>query len=153
MNLFNWLSCFNSCFSGSGIRITLDAETPLTSDDSFNPCFSGSGIRICLLVLLLYFFLHVSILVLVDLAFECFFCGHCVTSFKVSILVLVDLAFECLKVQQLPVRYLRFNPCFSGSCIRIFPTFFLLGYTLRCFNPCFSGSCIRIDYYYPCERE
>ncbi len=36
-----------------------------------------------------------------------------------------------------------FNPCFSGSCSRIYTCVSLLHYTYS-FNPCFSGSCSRM---------
>ena len=86
----------------------------------------------------------------------------------VSILVLVDLAFEFLLTRSLMKANIRFNPCFSGSCIRIreykrvlpdLPLVSILvlvdlafesnGLRMKSripegFNPCFSGSCIRI---------
>ena|GEM_PF-1000671 len=108
----------------------------------FNPCFSGSCIRIT------HFpaghsSTRVSILVLVDLAFES---GrekrNCEQSI-VSILVLVDLAFEYI-LDAVPTGTTRcFNPCFSGSCIRITKNQ-EQAFVSQSFNPCFSGSCIRI---------
>ncbi|AAM33060.1 hypothetical protein MM_3364 [Methanosarcina mazei Go1] len=37
-----------------------------------------------------------------------------------------------------------FNPCFSGSCSRIWFWLARLIYNPSCFNPCFSGSCSRM---------
>mgnify|MGYP006927217617 CR=1 FL=1 len=62
----------------------------------------------------------------------------------VSILVLMDLAFEYHKRFCRAHRRRSFNPCFNGSCIRIFDRETGLT-TERRFNPCFNGSCIRIE--------
>jgi len=62
----------------------------------------------------------VSILVLVDLAREFYF--RQVISCRanlVSILVLVDLAREFMYQRSGMENVFRFNPCFSGSCSRI----------------------------------
>ncbi len=93
-----------------------------------------------------YYLLHclVSILVLVDLAFEYYGVEHFYEISLVSILVLVDLAFEYKLVSVDICRNWSFNPCFSGSCFRIL--LFLIGCRVAgCFNPCFSGSCFRIQ--------
>jgi len=87
--------------------------------ESFNPCFSGSCIRI----------------------------GYQSSSLKrisVSILVLVDLAFEYVTGLLNGAGSPGFNPCFSGSCIRIHRDDEIRTYYEYRFNPCFSGSCIRI---------
>ncbi len=65
-------------------------------------------------------------------------------SFSVSILVLVDLAFElyCRRTQW--VIKMSFNPCFSGSCFRIAQSCHSWSFESTCFNPCFSGSCFRM---------
>ncbi|WP_455709824.1 hypothetical protein, partial [Methanosarcina mazei] len=61
----------------------------------------------------------------------------------VSILVLVDLAREFYQKGFDPEQCLCFNPCFSGSCSRIFAVVDWEG-IIDGFNPCFSGSCSRI---------
>ena len=61
----------------------------------------------------------VSILVLVDLAFELVIAPCEVKGVEVSILVLVDLAFELMYLAFYKFLPSSFNPCFSGSCIRI----------------------------------
>ena len=87
----------------------------------------------------------VSILVLVDLAFEYIKTVDCLRKRTlVSILVLVDLAFEWGGNVECRIMIHSFNPCFSGSCIRI-RQFFRIEWPIYSFNPCFSGSCIRIQ--------
>jgi len=85
----------------------------------FNPCFNGSCIRI-------------------------FVVSHKTEECKsVSILVLMDLAFEWT-LQNTPINNTEgFNPCFNGSCIRITQETPIQYRNIR-FNPCFNGSCIRI---------
>ena len=62
----------------------------------------------------------VSILVLVDLAHEFHINLSAYLSISVSILVLVDLAHEFASGFLMRRRAVGFNPCFSGSCSRIF---------------------------------
>ena len=88
------LTGFNPCFSGSCIRISLSRfEKAYTG--GFNPCFSGSCIRILTLW------------------------AEQTSQELVSILVLVDLAFEFGIMGRITAHIMSFNPCFSGSCIRI----------------------------------
>ena len=65
----------------------------------FNPCFSGSCFRIPIGLEYLRLPTHVSILVLVDLAFEFLISSHELKEKTVSILVLVDLAFEFIDMR------------------------------------------------------
>ena len=74
---------------------------------SFNPCFSGSCSRICLKARILTVDSQVSILVLVDLAHECFMCHWSSKGGEVSILVLVDLAHEYICIFEGIFHYIR----------------------------------------------
>ena len=54
---------------------------------------------------------------------------------------------SCIRIYQGKIsneRLFRFNPCFSGSCIRILDALAAVD-AAGCFNPCFSGSCIRMQ--------
>ena len=139
----DWEISFNPCFSGSCSRIQKFSRK-LMDLVCFNPCFSGSCSRIrrscprrahtvrfqSLFQWILLSNLatsvnilgdnEVSILVLVDLALESFL--NLVSFYPrfVSILVLVDLALELRGLQMLDIGKGCFNPCFSGSCSRIF---------------------------------
>ena len=138
----------------------------------FNPCFSGSCIRIfycysCRGYLwfqsLFQWILHSNFAHLRRIGhdrvmFQSLFQwilhsntaihAKAVPGHLVSILVLVDLAFEYSKPVAAGLERFCFNPCFSGSCIRIKKTNQKKN-KRKSFNPCFSGSCIRIGQKFP----
>ena len=58
----------------------------------------------------------VSILVLMDLAFQQPKEWKHSSKSRVSILVLMDLAFQQSGKTPPPTAFYRFNPCFNGSC-------------------------------------
>ncbi|AKB55640.1 hypothetical protein MSBRM_2642 [Methanosarcina barkeri MS] len=131
------------------VLVDLAHELPnSTKEDSevicFNPCFSGSCSRIVYYFGICFNIGYVSILVLVDLAHESTDWWTCRSIQRVSILVLVDLAHEFRLSIENNRACLSFNPCFSGSCSRIFWQCSLLHTQGSSFNPCFSGSCSRI---------
>ena len=112
------VKCFNPCFSGSCFRMRRD----LVANSFFNK-FQSLFQWILLSNRKRYWkkrpTMSVSILVLVDLAFE--FYRDCVgiPLPEVSILVLVDLAFESVMISDDIITLISFNPCFSGSCFRM----------------------------------
>jgi len=85
--------CFNPCFNGSCIRMQA-RQFLLFLLRCFNPCFNGSCIRIKRDILR-------------------------PQQNRVSILVLMDLAFEWFGNNTHESGCWCFNPCFNGSCIRI----------------------------------
>ena len=62
---------FNPCFNGSCSRIVLPSNLHYR-EQSFNPCFNGSCSRISATIFVASVPVKVSILVLMDLARECF---------------------------------------------------------------------------------
>ena len=65
----------------------------------------------------------------------------------VSILVLMDLAHEFIVIPKAQTLEACFNPCFNGSCSRMWYYTFVSREAVS-FNPCFNGSCSRI-YLFP----
>ena len=96
-------------------------EYPEGYSSSFNPCFNGSCSRISQKPTAQKKLTSVSILVLMDLALELGSGVRFRIQVIVSILVLMDLALEFhISILRFDRRY-SFNPCFNGSCSRIFP--------------------------------
>ena len=111
----------------------------------FNPCFNGSCSRILSSQVSMWTEKDVSILVLMDLALECF----SLYTFTHS-LYCFNPCFNgsCSRIAfivSVPTDAPGFNPCFNGSCSRMFEIDQTPIYRNFCFNPCFNGSCSRIQ--------
>ena len=83
--------------------------------------------------------IHVSILVIMELALEARKKNTRLKHSSVSILVIMELALEGLFVDLRCFRILGFNPCYYGIGFRRVDQFLISQDIYRRFNPCYYG--------------
>ena len=104
----------------------------------FNPCYCGFAFQTLLRSLICFFFIFVSILVIVDLPFRHIGISQVQDLRIVSILVIVDLPFRRRGKSTFGAQVACFNPCYCGFAFQTRPArqFWMEG---CCFNPCYCG--------------